>query len=74
MKLLLDTNVFIWLNDAPHRVRDRVIPLVVPVESTLPTIGISALINYIGQARNNRSDVVTHPIAPFSANVTSIAA
>jgi PIN domain nuclease of toxin-antitoxin system len=25
MKLLLDTNVFIWLNDAPHRVRESVL-------------------------------------------------
>ncbi len=28
MKLLLDTNVFIWLNDAPHRVRDRVMAVI----------------------------------------------
>jgi PIN domain nuclease of toxin-antitoxin system len=28
MKLLLDTNVFIWLNDAPHRVRSQVMTII----------------------------------------------
>jgi PIN domain nuclease of toxin-antitoxin system len=35
MKLLLDTNVFIWLNDAPHRVRDRVITVIANPDNDL---------------------------------------
>jgi PIN domain nuclease of toxin-antitoxin system len=35
MKLLLDTNVFIWLNDAPHRVRDRVMTVIANPDNDL---------------------------------------
>jgi PIN domain nuclease of toxin-antitoxin system len=35
MKLLLDTNVFIWLNDAPHRVRDRVMTFIANPDNDL---------------------------------------
>ena len=35
MKLLLDTNVFIWLNDAPHRVREHVMTIVANPDNEL---------------------------------------
>jgi PIN domain nuclease of toxin-antitoxin system len=35
MKLLLDTNVFIWLNDAPHRVRERVMTVIANPDNDL---------------------------------------
>jgi PIN domain nuclease of toxin-antitoxin system len=35
MKFLLDTNVFIWLNDAPHRVRDRVMTFIANPDNDL---------------------------------------
>jgi PIN domain nuclease of toxin-antitoxin system len=35
MKLLLDTNVFIWLNDAPHRVKDRVMTVIANPDNDL---------------------------------------
>jgi PIN domain nuclease of toxin-antitoxin system len=35
MKLLLDTNVFIWLNDAPHRLREQVMTVVANPENDL---------------------------------------
>jgi PIN domain nuclease of toxin-antitoxin system len=35
MKLLLDTNVFIWLNDAPHRVKDRVMRIIANPDNDL---------------------------------------
>jgi PIN domain nuclease of toxin-antitoxin system len=35
MKLLLDTNVFIWLNDAPHRVRDQVMTVIANPDNDL---------------------------------------
>jgi PIN domain nuclease of toxin-antitoxin system len=35
MKLLLDTNVFIWLNDAPHRVRNRVMTVIANPDNDL---------------------------------------
>jgi PIN domain nuclease of toxin-antitoxin system len=35
MKLLLDTNVFIWLNDAPHRVRESVMNVIANPDNDL---------------------------------------
>jgi PIN domain nuclease of toxin-antitoxin system len=35
MKLLLDTNVFIWLNDAPHRVRESVLTTIANPDNEL---------------------------------------
>jgi PIN domain nuclease of toxin-antitoxin system len=35
MKLLLDTNVFIWLNDSPHRLKDRVMSIVANPDNEL---------------------------------------
>jgi PIN domain nuclease of toxin-antitoxin system len=35
MKLLLDTNVFIWLNDAPHRVREHVMTVIANPDNDL---------------------------------------
>jgi len=35
MKLLLDTNVFIWLNDAPDRVRKQVMTIVADPDNDL---------------------------------------
>jgi PIN domain nuclease of toxin-antitoxin system len=35
MKLLLDTNVFIWLNDAPHRVREQVMTVIAHPDNDL---------------------------------------
>jgi PIN domain nuclease of toxin-antitoxin system len=35
MKLLLDTNVFIWLNDAPHRVREQVMTVIANPDNDL---------------------------------------
>jgi PIN domain nuclease of toxin-antitoxin system len=35
MKLLLDTNVFIWLNDAPHRLREQVMIVVANPDNDL---------------------------------------
>ena len=35
MKLLLDTNVFIWLNDASHRVKDRVMTVIANPDNDL---------------------------------------
>jgi PIN domain nuclease of toxin-antitoxin system len=35
MKLLLDTNVFIWLNDAPHRLREQVMTVVANPDNDL---------------------------------------
>jgi PIN domain nuclease of toxin-antitoxin system len=35
MKLLLDTNVFIWLNDAPHRVRAQVMTVIANPDNDL---------------------------------------
>jgi PIN domain nuclease of toxin-antitoxin system len=35
MKVLLDTNVFIWLNDAPHRVREQVMTVVANPDNDL---------------------------------------
>jgi PIN domain nuclease of toxin-antitoxin system len=35
MKLLLDTNVFIWLNDAPHRVREQVMAVIANPDNDL---------------------------------------
>jgi PIN domain nuclease of toxin-antitoxin system len=35
MKLLLDTNVFIWLNDAPHRVKEQVMTIVANPDNDL---------------------------------------
>jgi PIN domain nuclease of toxin-antitoxin system len=35
MKLLLDTNVFIWLNDAPSRVKDRVMTVIANPDNNL---------------------------------------
>jgi PIN domain nuclease of toxin-antitoxin system len=35
MKLLLDTNVFIWLNDAPHRLREKVMTVVANPDNDL---------------------------------------
>jgi PIN domain nuclease of toxin-antitoxin system len=35
MKLLLDTNVFIWLNDAPHRVRESVLTTIANLDNDL---------------------------------------
>ena len=35
MKLLLDTNVFIWLNDAPHRVRESVMNVIANSDNDL---------------------------------------
>ena len=35
MKLLLDTNVFIWLNDAPHRVKEQVMRVIANPENDL---------------------------------------
>jgi PIN domain nuclease of toxin-antitoxin system len=35
MKLLLDTNVFIWLNEAPHRVKEQVMTIVANPDNDL---------------------------------------
>ena len=35
MKLLLDTNVFIWLNDAPQRVRAQVMTIIANPDNDL---------------------------------------
>jgi PIN domain nuclease of toxin-antitoxin system len=35
MKLLLDTNVFIWLNDSPHRVREQVMTVIANPDNDL---------------------------------------
>jgi PIN domain nuclease of toxin-antitoxin system len=35
MKLLLDTNVFIWLNDAQHRVREQVMTVIANPDNDL---------------------------------------
>jgi PIN domain nuclease of toxin-antitoxin system len=35
MKLLLDTNVFIWLNDTPHRLREKVMTVVANPDNDL---------------------------------------
>lgn len=35
MRLLLDTNVFIWLNDAPHRVREQVMTVIANPDNDL---------------------------------------
>ena len=35
MKVLLDTNVFIWLNDAPHRLRAKVMTVVANPDNDL---------------------------------------
>lgn len=35
MKLLLDTNVFIWLNDSPHRVREQVMTVIASPDNDL---------------------------------------
>jgi PIN domain nuclease of toxin-antitoxin system len=35
VKLLLDTNVFIWLNDAPHRVRESVMSIIANPDNDL---------------------------------------
>lgn len=35
MKLLLDTNVFIWLNDAPHRIKEQVMTVLANPDNDL---------------------------------------
>ncbi|MCY7337214.1 MAG: type II toxin-antitoxin system VapC family toxin [Chamaesiphon sp.] len=35
MKLLLDTNIFIWLNDAPQRIPDRIMSIVTDPDHNL---------------------------------------
>jgi PIN domain nuclease of toxin-antitoxin system len=35
MKLLIDTNVFIWLNDAPHRVSESVMDVIANLDNDL---------------------------------------
>jgi PIN domain nuclease of toxin-antitoxin system len=35
MKLLLDTNIFIWLNDAPARIPDRIMSIVADPDNSL---------------------------------------
>ena len=35
MKLLIDTNVFIWLNDAPHQVRESVLTTIANPDNDL---------------------------------------
>ena len=35
MKLLLDTNIFIWLNDAPQRIPERIMSIVTDPDNNL---------------------------------------
>ena len=55
MKLLLDTNVFIWLNDAPHRVRSQVISIIANPDIDL----LLEFDEYLGNANQNPTWKIT---------------